>query len=290
LVNKVFLICSFKASLIGLHKEVMSLSTLRTQTSTQMTGQIFFSSVPNGVFNLVTGFTNLKEFGRLHCVIDSNKPGKSHWERNLRQYAHRAEPLFDVFAAVEALRWVLFVRNIDARGWELLLSDPKSSGNQSKDLSHGDSFVQACQAGEFEIVKAMVERTQVDMEARDRDRMTPLHWAARYGHLSVVQYLCEQGADNEARNMYHNIPLHWAARYGHLPAVQYLCEQGADMEVRNRDCMTPLHWAARYGHLPVMQCLCEQGLARRRGMGMIGQHCTGHHARITSLWCSTSKG
>ena len=215
-MNKVFLICSFKASLIGLHKEVMSLSTLRTQTSTQMTGQIFFSSVPNGVFNLVTGFTNLKEFGRLHCVIDSNKPGKSHWERNLRQYAHRAEPLFDVFAAVEALRWVLFVRNIDARGWELHLRNPKSSGNQTEYLSHGGSFLQACEAGELDIVKAVDERTQVSLETRGEYGKTPLHSAAVRGHLPVVQYPCEQGGDKEARDVSDWTPLHMAALNGHL--------------------------------------------------------------------------
>ena len=68
---------------------------------------------------LTLTLTHLEEFGRLHCVIDSNTPSKSHWERNLRQYAHRAEPLFYVFTSIEALRWVLLVRNIDARGWEL---------------------------------------------------------------------------------------------------------------------------------------------------------------------------
>ena len=85
-------ICSVKQSLIGLHKEVVSLSTLRTQTSTPMTGQVFFSSLPNGVLNLLSSFIDLKEFVKLHCVIDSNKQSKSHRKRNLRQYAHHAEP------------------------------------------------------------------------------------------------------------------------------------------------------------------------------------------------------
>ena len=68
---------SVKQSLTGLYKEIVSLSTLRTQhcdddqqTGISSTGEIFFSSVPDGVFNLVTSFTNLKKFGRLHCVID----------------------------------------------------------------------------------------------------------------------------------------------------------------------------------------------------------------------------
>jgi len=68
----------------------------------------------------------------------------------MRQYEHREEPLFDVFTSVESLRWVLFVRNIDARGWELHLRDPENSGIQTKYLSHGGSFIQAWKAGELE--------------------------------------------------------------------------------------------------------------------------------------------
>ena len=57
--------------------------------------------------------------------------------------------------------------------------------------------------------------------------------AARKGHLPVVQYLCEQGADKEARDDDGSTPLLWAALNGHLPVVQYLCEQGADKEARD---------------------------------------------------------
>ena len=118
--------CHITESLIGLHKEVVSLSTIRTrsrdddqQIAASSTGQRFFYRVPDGVFNRATSFTNIEDFGRLHGVIDSKKLSKSHWGRSLRQYAHRAEPLFNTFTSIDALRWTLFVRNIDARGWEL---------------------------------------------------------------------------------------------------------------------------------------------------------------------------
>jgi len=99
LVNKVESIKSVQSNraLIGLHKEVMSLSTIRTrsrdndqQIYVSSTGQRLFSSVPNGVFNLLSTLQlpqnlRMEAFGRLHCVIDSNKLSKSYWERNLRQ-------------------------------------------------------------------------------------------------------------------------------------------------------------------------------------------------------------
>ena len=87
-------------------------------------------------------------------MIDSNKQSKR-WERNLRKYVYRANPLIGVFASIEAQRWVLFVRNIDARGWELHLRDPESGGNQSKYLSHGRSFFEVCEAGELYFVKRL---------------------------------------------------------------------------------------------------------------------------------------
>ena len=42
------------------------------------TGEIFFSSVPDEVFNHLSSITSLEEFGRLHCVLDSNKLSKAH--------------------------------------------------------------------------------------------------------------------------------------------------------------------------------------------------------------------
>ena len=120
--------------------------------------------------------------------------------------------------------------------------------------SHDRSIYQVCMHGVLDIVKAMAERTHVDLEAGvslaghhctwqhtrvaslwfstcasrgltrrrgNEDSYTPLHLAALGGHLPVAQYLCEQGADKEARGDGDNAPLHWVAQDGQLPVVQY---------------------------------------------------------------------
>ena len=65
--------------------------------------------------------------------------------------------------------------------------------------------------------------------------MTPLHYAAENGHLSVVEYLVNQKADiNAASNGFKSgTPLHYAAKNGHLSIVEYLVDQKADINAKN---------------------------------------------------------
>jgi ankyrin repeat protein len=46
-----------------------------------------------------------------------------------------------------------------------------------------------------------------DVNARDKNDGTPLHYAVARGHLSVVEFLIEKGADLNARNRYGKTPL-----------------------------------------------------------------------------------
>ena len=186
---------------------------------------------------------------RFQEVYESNIRCREHWPELVR-HVDRADPqLFGRFDSKAALRWVLFTKGIDARGWEL----------RRRKFSHSCNFYKVCGEGDLDIVRAMVERTQVELENRDELGWTPLHQATWKGHLSVVQYLCEQGANKEARSDHSWTPLLYAAQYGHLAVVQYLCEQGVDEEVRDIDGQTPLNIAAWNGYLPVVQYLCERG-------------------------------
>ena len=251
-------------------------ATLSTQYSAPCVcyGQQFFSSVPDGMFILISGFIGIRDYVMLHHVLASNKQCASHWEKNLRTYAHRTEVLFDKFTSVEALCWV-FSRKIMVVGFELqfevnsnwgrwgyctprtMKSTNTDNYDQATLLTHSDSFLKLCADGCLFIVRAMVESHPKEMNAKDKFFRTPLHYAAMNNHLDVVQYLCEEGAAMEARGVSGWTSLHWAAHMGHLPVVQYLCKKGAAVEARNGEGNTPLHLAAESGHLHVMQCLCE---------------------------------
>jgi len=62
---------------------------------------------------------------------------------------------------------------------------------------------------------------------------TPLHYAARYGHLSVVEYLVNQKADINAKDGDDYTPLHFSAENGHLSVVEYLINQKADINSKD---------------------------------------------------------
>ncbi|KAJ4311287.1 hypothetical protein N0V84_010534 [Fusarium piperis] len=67
-----------------------------------------------------------------------------------------------------------------------------------------------------------------DVNARDMELLTPLHSAADYDLLPMVEILLEAGADPNARDFEGTTPLSQAAAVGNLRIVRSLLKHGAD--------------------------------------------------------------
>ncbi|MED6258106.1 hypothetical protein ATANTOWER_003014 [Ataeniobius toweri] len=89
---------------------------------------------------------------------------------------------------------------------------------------------------------------------------TLLHYAARHGHLDVMEFLIKQlGADVEVYNNDYKRPLHEAASMGHEVCVSYLLQEGANVDSLKKADWTPLMMACTRKNLDVIQKLLSHG-------------------------------
>ena len=130
--------------------------------------------------------------------------------------------------------------------------------NKAKNNGASPFFI-AAQEGHLAVIQYLLEHG-ADKDKAMNDDTSPLYIAAQNGHLGVVQYLLEHGVDKDKAVDDDTSPLsHIAAQEGHLAVVQYLLEQGADVNKATNDGMTPLHAAALVDHAEVLTCLMIWG-------------------------------
>lgn len=58
-------------------------------------------------------------------------------------------------------------------------------------------------------------------------------WASEYGHLEIVEFLLDRGADLRDQAETSETALHWAVVGNQLPVVQFLIQRGAPLEELN---------------------------------------------------------
>lgn len=122
-------------------------------------------------------------------------------------------------------------------------------------------LLDASKAGDLETVQRIVSANAHTVNCRDLDgrHSTPLHFAAGYNRVPVVEFLLEQGAEVHASDKGGLVPLHNACSYGHYEVTELLVKHGANVNVADLWKFTPLHEAAAKGKYEIVKLLLKHG-------------------------------
>jgi len=139
---------------------------------------------------------------------------------------------------------------------KLLAEEPANGG---VDIEY--QLLEASKAGDLELVKKIVNQHSHIVNCRDLDgrHSTPLHFAAGYNRVGVVEFLLNNGADVHAKDKGGLVPLHNACSYGHYEVTELLVKHGATVNVSDLWKFTPLHEAAAKGKYEIVKLLLKHG-------------------------------
>jgi len=95
-----------------------------------------------------------------------------------------------------------------------------------------------------------------------QDPYSALHLAAWNDDGGMIKRLLEVGAEISAQDKNGLTPLHWAARYGNIEAIRVLISSGADVDIRDHEGWPPIQLAEIHGQIDAMGILSQARMKR----------------------------
>lgn len=121
----------------------------------------------------------------------------------------------------------------------------------------GQKLIDACINGDCEKVSALLN--EVDVNFRDAEMITPLHWAIYHEQTKICSLLIDAGADVNAADENGWTPLHEAAYVESFEICEMLLECGANVNAKQNDGETPLFIANKRGNKEICNLLRQYG-------------------------------
>ena len=118
-------------------------------------------------------------------------------------------------------------------------------------------LISASLIGYSYVVEWLLEKhpTEVDINARERVGLSALNYAAFGGHLDIIDYLIDKGADVNSKTNDNITPLLTACIMGHEKCVESLVVKGHSSLKQTEEHYTPLIFAAQNGNAEVVEYL-----------------------------------
>jgi ankyrin repeat protein len=125
-------------------------------------------------------------------------------------------------------------------------------------MGDAQAIVDAAHDGDLEAVRRLVQQDRGLLEAIGQNGgYTPLTAAAWGGHVEVIQYLLEEGAQVNLQDEAFYSALGCACEKGHTEAAHVLLAHGADPAMASNS--IPLMTASAHGHTDVVALLLARG-------------------------------
>jgi ankyrin repeat protein len=132
----------------------------------------------------------------------------------------------------------------------------------------------AAMKGHVDTVRSLLDKPDVDIDAKTANGLTALSFASLSGHLEVVKLLVAAGGRVNPQGSNEWGPLMAAASGGSLQVVKYLVEEaGADVQCTDPNGMTLFMCAAGGGDIDVVEYL-----RGRQDIDIDAKTATGHTA------------
>lgn len=136
-----------------------------------------------------------------------------------------------------------------------MLLDAPNINIDAKRFDGATALMIAAHSNKNDVMKVLIDRG-ADVNATDKYGWTSLMLAARQGHLKIVQALLNRSGINiDAKNIKGLTALIFAILYGKADVAKVLIHHGADVNLAKNDGWTPLMSAAQHGHMTIAQTL-----------------------------------
>ena len=136
--------------------------------------------------------------------------------------------------------------------------DSSSSGEKAK--------IEALELKVQNLTKALAEKDKLIQNLKKPKNElinpmdTPLHMAAKKGHLGSAEALLQNGiVDVNARNQDYQTPLHIAVIAGDFEFAKLLIQKGANVNAKDNNQKTPLHYAVPNSKVQFAELLIQNG-------------------------------
>ncbi len=124
---------------------------------------------------------------------------------------------------------------------------------------------QACKTGNLDkLIELKKYNVSTDLSLANKSGFTPMHLAAKYNHLHIIEWLNNNGAAQDVtieENIFKRTPLFTACQLNYLNIVSWLFIHGAAEDISKSDIngITPMYIACQNNNIEICQFIYDHG-------------------------------